>query len=287
MPGEYKFRMFMDETGEIDFIRKSCFTELAADVGPDDVIIPVTDLLEFYGGDLSGLVNKQFVNRVTIDVVELNVEGDGSSRTLVTPDYWADNPVTVTVDGDPVTFEFTNNQLVLDDPPDQGSAVTATVTVEGITLPPLASSQPRVTVNASELSENDFTVDNTPTNTRIVLVTPLSQGDVFGVELTYLSSGATVAWINNERIEYYGVDLERDLLLQCQRGTRVTAKRAHPQGTVVWEGSERHSARAQFEKTGINYFAPELFRETREFLSQDCPDVSPTPPPIPTPTPTP
>lgn len=271
MSGEYQFRMFMNESGEVDFIRKSCQTQLAADIGPEDVVIPVVDLLSMYGGDISGLVTKRFTRRTRIADVLVTAVGDGLSRTLVVPDYWADNPVTVLVDGSPVGFTFTGNQLTLDDPPSLSSEVTVTVEIQGITYPRLAG-DPEVSRNTTPLVlGDDYSIVEEPLSTRINLVTPLAQGDVLGVTLTYLSSGATVAWINNERIEYYGVDLDRNLLLQCRRGTNVTAKRSHPEGTVLWDGSNRQSAVEQARLTGINYLAPELGAELRNFLSQQCP----------------
>ncbi len=45
-----------------------------------------------------------------------------------------------------------------------------------------------------------------------------------------------VAWIGNERIEYYGIDTTNNLLTAVKRGTKGTPLAAHPAGTKVFDG---------------------------------------------------
>lgn len=61
------------------------------------------------------------------------------------------------------------------------------------------------------------------------------------------------AWVGNERIEFYSVDLDSNSLVQCLRGTAGTSNTNHSSGVRVWDGSERQSLMAQAASASGNF----------------------------------
>ena len=275
---EYQFKMFVDKNGEIDWYRRQpcSSTTLTQPLGRDDIVVHVDNVESLFGGDLGDVVPRQYTKRYVISDVTLSTIGNGVSSLIVVPEYWADNPITVEIDSVPTTaFTFTGNRVVFDTPPASGAGVALSVVIQGITLLPLAA-EPQVRVNGDLLgTPDDYTVTQTGSGTRVVFSAALTQGDRFAATVEYYRSGLNVAWIGNERIEFYGVDLENNRLLQVQRGTRVTAARDHDVGTRVWDGSTRQSLR-RVARLGTQGFTesdllmPEWNESIVAFLSQGC-----------------
>lgn len=57
-----------------------------------------------------------------------------------------------------------------------------------------------------------------------------------------------VAWIRNERVEFFTVDTASNTIAQCRRGTKGTSAISHPSGAVVFDGGirQRFGASAEY-----------------------------------------
>lgn len=73
-------------------------------------------------------------------------------------------------------------------------------------------------------------------------VLPLFENDPNNID-EYLDDFRTpgVIWINQERIEYFGVDVANNVLIQLRRGTGGTAAVSHQAGSTVWDGTNRQT----------------------------------------------
>lgn len=252
-------------------------TLLAQNISREDIIIPVVSVERLFGNDLSSVVERTYSRSYLLSRDTITITADGLGRTVTTPEWWRDNDITVTLDGVPTTdFTRENFRVTLDLPPAAGVIIEIVVTIQGITFPPLAA-PPNVFLNGTQwVLDTDYTLTQSPSGTRIEFITAPALGDSVSVTLTYKNATENVAWIGNERIEFYGVDLERNLLLQCIRGTRATAAQEHEIGTRVWEGGDRQSlletardGRAGFSEDDVRQWP---WNDTIElWLAEECP----------------
>lgn len=234
---DYQYRIFVDREGQVDYIRKqpSSSTRLTSPITRDDNVIAVDSVSDLFGGDLSDVVVRTYVRNIKIQPLSITAAADGFSRVFVFPEFWVGNTITVTVDGSPVTnYTLDVNRVVFEFSPSAGEVVTVSTTIERLLFPPLLV-DPLVLLNTATLvKDTDYTIVENERSTSIEFTNPLSINDAVTVSVDYNRSGPSVAWINNERIVFYGVDLDNNLLLQCQRGSETTAAQDH--GRITLEG---------------------------------------------------
>lgn len=235
----YQYRIFVDRNGEVDYIRKqlSSSTRLTSPVTRDKNVIQVDNVLDLFGGDLSDVVVRTYVRNIKIQPLSITAIADGFSRVFLFPEFWVGNTIQVTVDGTPSTdYVLDANRVRFDFSPSVGQVITVSTSIERLLFPPLLVS-PVVFRNAATLVEDvDYSIVQTDRSTTIEFPAPLDINDTITLSVDYNKSGPSVAWINNERIVFYGVDIDNNLLLQCQRGSETTAAQDHGVFTVVFDG---------------------------------------------------
>lgn len=257
---DYQYRIFVDRKGEVDYIRKqlSSSTRLVSAVERDQNVIQVENVLDLFGGDLSDVVVRTYVRNIKIQPLSITAVADGVSRTFVFPEFWIGNTIIVTVDGTPVSnYEIEGNRIRFEFSPSAGQIINVSTTIERLLFPPLLV-DPVVLLNAATLVQDvDYTVVQTNRSTTIEFTNPLSVNDAITLTVDYNRSGPSVAWINNERIVFYGVDIDNNLLLQCQRGSETTAAQDHGVFVITSEG--------QFSSFGL----PPIWNNEIDFVEVD------------------
>ena len=243
----YQYRIFVDRQGTIDYVRKqpASSSVLADNVDRFQAVIPVNSVSDIFDGDLSGIQLRQFVRNIKIQPLLLAAVADGTSNVFLHPDFWNGNPITVTANGVPQVadqdYVLQPGRVVFAATPTAGTQISLTVVVDLLRMPTLIADPLVELHDVALVAGTDYVLQAQQFTTDIVFANTLSINDNVRITAEYNRSGAEVVWINNERIEFYGVDLDNNLLLQCQRGTQTTNARAHSAGTVVWDGSQRQS----------------------------------------------
>lgn len=235
----YQYRIFVDREGQVDYIRKqvSSSTRLTAPIDRDQNVIAVESISDLFDGDLSDVVVRTYVRNIKIQPLSITAESDGTSRVFVFPEFWVGNTIQVTIDGSPVTnYTLDVNRVIFDFSPDAGEVVSVSTTIERLLFPPLLV-DPLVLLNTATLvKDTDYTIVQNERSTSVEFTNNLSLNDAVTVSVDYNKSGASVAWVNNERIVFYGVDVDNNLLLQCQRGSETTAAQEHGMITFTTDG---------------------------------------------------
>lgn len=274
----YQYRVFVDRLGKLDFVRKQpeSSTTLTNSIDADDFNISVNSVLDLFGGDLGDVVTRIFRRNILITTDSVTVVSDGVASSYVFPEFWAGNDISVSVDGTPLTpvtdYTVNLNRVTLLTLPPPGAVIVASTVIESLTVPSLGR-EPTVTLNGTELiAPTDFVLESGTTTSRIVFADALSVSDNVNITVEYSRSGPDTVWINNEQVQFLGIDFDNNVLLQCRRGVNTTSPQSHSAGTVVWDGSSRQSLLAEaakstsgFTESDVNSFPwkPEII----DFLS--------------------